>query len=272
MNEKPVLYHATPNKIEGDQLAPNPNGQKTCVHYQFIETPQQSEHEGKLLFAGANQAAAYAYAFKIHDPDRMEGSKKGYCYMCSTGVFPLKDVTVPIAIIADRSAFFERLEKSTPTIYKMPAVNPFTEVHDKDGKPMGEWISREPVNIADCVAASSIPMEDAMEKGVQFLFLKEGMTKGEWFDLSQARVDELEKRIAPFKEDPVLFRQLRIQYYFEFLKEMIDTGVLQHYNRERGILPLDFETQTLPSAPPKLFVEKIPIPSSPDIAPATARI
>lgn len=259
MSEKPILYHSTPNAIEGDQLLPNPQGQKTCVHYQFLGTPQQSEHEGQLLFAGANQAAAYAYAFKLHDPDRMEGNKKGYCFMCNVGIHTLQDGSViPLSIIADRTNYFERLKQSKPTIYKIPANNAFQEVHDKDGKPMGEWISTSPVNIADCVTAHLTSMDDAMAKGVQFFFLNDGVTKDQWYDIAQVRFDEIKKKIEPYKDDPAATKQLSTKLYLQFIKEMVDTGMLQHYNQERSILPLDLETQTLPASIQPSFAQAIP--------------
>jgi hypothetical protein len=259
MSEKPILYHSTPNKIEGDQLVPNPQGQKTCVHYQFLGTPQQSEHEGQLLFAGTNQAAAYAYAFKLHDPDRMEGDKKGYCFMCNVGVHPLRDGSViPLSIIADRANYFERLKQSKPTIYKIPANNAFHEVHDKDGKPMGEWISGSPVNIADCVTVQLASMDEAMEKGVQFFFLKEGITKNQWYDIAKPHYDEIERKIARYKDSPETKKSLTTKLYLQFIKEMVDAGMLQHYNQERGILPLNLETQTLSSPVQKMFAQTIP--------------
>ncbi len=254
MNKKPILYHSTPNRIEGDQLMPNLQGQKTCVHYQFEGTSKQSEHEGPLLFAGTNQGAAYAYAFKLLDPNRMEGAKP-YCFMCSTGVHNLKDgSSVPFSIIADRPAFFERLKHSSPTIYKIPANNAFQQVHDKDGNPMGEWVSKSPVDIARCVTAHLTSMDEAMEKGVQFFFLADGITKERWNAISQPGFEAIRKKLAPYESDPTVS-------ILAFIKEMVNAGVLVHYNQERGIMPLNLETQTLPSITPLSFTKTIPTPN-----------
>jgi len=264
--QKPPLYHASPKPIEGGVLTPGP--QHTCVYEQFKGTPEQCNHEGNLLFAGQSQTAAYAYAFKTKE-------------MCNCGVHSLADGdNVTITIIADKDQFLHKLHSGElqPTIYRMPQQNAFEQVHDKNGKPMGEWTSRQGVSLTDCQSMKVESLDEAMEKGVQVFFLKPGLHPGDWHKLTHAVCDQITAELKPLSANPHFAAQLSNEHsnrYFAFLQSMVDQGIVEHHNATRQICPLDLQQGALmPTRKPSHFVEHVvqlafsAMFGGPDMAPA----
>lgn len=249
-----TLFHASPDRAERTHIEPRPS--HTCVYHEFDTWPEmQAEHTGDLVFATSELDTAYAYAFKLRDPVRTENGVP-YSYLIG-GINPLylrNGGHVPVAMISDRKEYLELLKTVKPLIYKIPQSQRFKQVYSREGVPMGEYISREqvPVDASNTIAPQSI--NEAMMLGVQFFFLKDGLTKEEF----RTELTRMYEHIGTYQPGPE-FAQHANACFANFLKEMLDRGLLEHYNRECGLAPVNVKTLDFPA-------HRLPLRFAADIA------
>ncbi|MDX1975355.1 MAG: hypothetical protein SFT92_06725 [Rickettsiales bacterium] len=245
----PMLYHASPQEIEGGVLIPRL--QETCAHWQYKDTPQEAEHKGDFVFAGQTLGAAYAYALKLQHPTETEnhlGRERRYDFMLNVGVHKLADdKIVPLAVISRGEEFEACLKRAHPTIYKIPNTGQFTPVCFRDGTQSGEWVSRTAVDTRPLEKIRVSGVDEAMQNGVQIYYLNPKFSKDDWHEMNKNICDRLVAELGG--EAKMRVPEVSQEFsrsYLQTMQQCVDNGILRHINAERGIAP--FEAPTTPRA------------------------
>lgn len=211
---------------------------------------------GDFVFATPNLDEAGVYAFKCRDPHRLDENGEPLEYLLS--VHSLKNVngkTLQIAVFQDREEFLSHSAKLSPTIFQLPQSHAFEEVMCFE-KGTGEYISRQPVDLAGCTPIP-ITLDALMQRGVQVFFTSKDMAKN-WPEEVDTIMDNL---VEIPKDTPLSTREkMESKDFLHQLAQRVRQGTLSHYNHERDLCPIDLETACFPSGmQPTSFTQKVAV-------------
>jgi hypothetical protein len=236
-----ILYHSSANITDETEFL-RPAWQKTAVHNEYNGMPEQAQHEGEFIFAGENQATAYAYALSLNHPTEVEilrsGRTRPYNFMTNVSTFNVADdggdtlphhTNIVLTVITRPLGFLKTLQLAKPKIF---AINPksrdrsyaFERVYHKDGSATSEFVCRTPIPIRECQVIPIDGIDQVMQEEVQVLFVNESVSKEQWFE----KYFEARKNWSSRRD------------HLAFIDRMIKQGILIHANRECGIHRLDF--------------------------------
>lgn len=229
---KPTLYHATA-MIRSEETGEynsypenlNPREQKTI-----------SGRKGKFVFAGASLLMAVAYSLKTLRDDE-EVAHLRQCGAIQNGI--------PIAIIDDYEKFTTQHPKGI--VLKLP--NDSFKQELLDGRPSGEWVSETGVKTEEFIR--DITPEFAMRSGVQIFIYSPSPDPEDRFKSNREfyyAKEEYKKKAEEIKNTGLSEEELSIEVeklWIETLKEAVEAGTLIHFNRERGLNPMDLDERIL---------------------------